>query len=126
SIGSDLLQRCHERPEGVNAAAAPHGDVAYESAHAVLGQAAAWSSAARPGARRDTMERYIERLEKLEKIAREFKGVDQAYALQAGHDVRVLVDAAQVDDGRAMLLAREIAKKIETELTFPGEIRVTV
>src|SRR6185436_13411580 len=90
-IGSDLLQRCHERSEVVNSAAAHHGDVAYESTYAVLAQVADSISAARPGARRDTMERYIERLEKLEKIAREFKGVDQAYALQAGHEVRVLV-----------------------------------
>ena len=72
------------------------------------------------------MERYIERLEKLESVAREFPGVDQAFALQAGHEIRVLVDAARVDDSRATLLAREIARKIEAELTYPGEIKVTV
>ncbi len=126
AIGSDLLLRCHERPEIVNSAASHHGDVAYESTYAVLAQVADSISAARPGARRDTMERYIERLEKLEKIAREFRGVDQAYALQAGHEVRVLVDAAQLDDTKAKLLARDIAKRIEAELTYPGEIRVTV
>lgn len=126
SIGADLLRTCGERPEVINAAASHHGDVPYESNYAVLAQVADAVSAARPGARRDTMERYIERLEKLESVAREFPGVDQAFALQAGHEIRVLVDAARVDDARATLLAREIARKIEAELTYPGEIKVTV
>lgn len=125
-IGSDLLLRAHERPEVINAAASHHGDVAAESTYAVLAQVADAISAARPGARRDTMDRYIERLENLERIAKEFRGVEQAYALQAGHELRVLVDAGTVDDARALLLAREIAKKIETDLNYPGEIKVTV
>lgn len=126
TIGSDLLLRAHERPEVINAAASHHGDVPAESTYAVLAQVADAISAARPGARRDTMDRYIERLENLEKLARGFRGVEQAYALQAGHELRVLVDAGLVDDAKALLLARDIAKKIETDLAYPGEIKVTV
>jgi ribonucrease Y len=126
AIGSDLLARMNERPEVVNSAASHHGDVPAESTYAVLAQVADSISAARPGARRDTLERYIERLEKLEQLAKEFPGVEQAFALQAGHELRVLVDASRVDDAHALLLARDIAKKVESDLAYPGEIKVTV
>jgi ribonuclease Y len=126
ALGADLLRRCGERDEVVNAAAAHHDDVAKESTYALLAQVADAISAARPGARRDNLDRYIERLEKLERLAREFDGVEAAYALQAGHELRVMVDAGRVDDARALLLARQIAKRIESELSHPGEIKVTV
>ncbi|HEV58704.1 MAG TPA: ribonuclease Y, partial [Phycisphaerales bacterium] len=83
-------------------------------------------SASRPGARRETLERYIKRLEKLEEIAGAFEGVETCYAIQAGREVRVIVDANKVDDGVATKIARDIAKKIEEEMTYPGEIKVTL
>ena len=83
-------------------------------------------SASRPGARRETLERYIKRLEKLEEIATSFKGVESAYAIQAGREIRVIVDANQIDDESAMKIARDIAKKVEQEMTYPGEIQVTL
>jgi ribonuclease Y len=83
-------------------------------------------SASRPGARRETLERYIKRLEKLEEIATSFKGVETAYAIQAGREIRVIVDANQIDDESAMKVARDIANKVEQEMTYPGEIQVTL
>ncbi len=83
-------------------------------------------SASRPGARRETLERYIKRLEKLEEIATSFKGVESAYAIQAGREIRVIVDANQIDDESAMKVARDIANKVEQEMTYPGEIQVTL
>lgn len=126
TLGADLARRCNERAEVVNAIAAHHGDVPFESVHAVIAQVADAISAARPGARRDTMEEYIDRLEKLERIAADHPGVDSAFAIQAGREVRVIVDAASIDDATAALRAREIARRIEKELVYPGEVRVTV
>ena len=126
AIGSELARKCKEPPEVVNAIAAHHGDVPYESVYAVIAQVADAISAARPGARRDTMERYIQRLEKLEEIAAGFPGVEAAFAIQAGREIRVLVDAATVDDNTALLRAREIARKIESDLVYPGEVKVTI
>jgi ribonuclease Y len=83
-------------------------------------------SASRPGARRETLERYIKRLEKLEEIASSFKGVENAYAIQAGREIRVIVNAEKVDDESAMKIARDIAQKVEGEMTYPGEIQVTL
>jgi len=83
-------------------------------------------SASRPGARRETLERYIKRLEKLEEIAASFKGVENAYAIQAGREIRVIVSAEEVDDDSAMKIARDIAGKVENEMTYPGEIQVTL
>jgi len=83
-------------------------------------------SASRPGARRETLEKYVQRLEKLEEIARRFEGVESAYAIQAGREVRVVVDADKVDDALAMKVCRDIAKAVEAELTYPGEVRVTL
>jgi ribonuclease Y len=98
----------------------------YESTYAVLTHVGDAISAGRPGARRDSVEQYIERLEKLEAAATSFSGVVSAYAVQAGRELRVLVDADKLDDQQALLTARDIAKKIEDELTYPGEIRVTL
>ncbi len=126
SIGADLARRCNERPEVINAIAAHHYDVPFESIYGVIAQVADSISAARPGARRDTMERYIQRLERLEELAASFPGVDNAFAIQAGREIRVIVDAAKIDDDRAVVQAREIARRIEEELDYSGEIRVTV
>ncbi len=126
TLGADLARRCNERAEVVNAIASHHGDVPAESIHAVIAQVADAISAARPGARRDTMEEYIDRLETLERIAASHPGVDSAFAVQAGREVRVIVDAASIDDAQAVLRAREIARRIEKELVYPGEVRVTV
>lgn len=126
AIGADLLRRCNEAPEVVNSAAAHHGDQPFGSAYAVIAQVADAISAARPGARRDSMERYIRRLEELEATASGLEGVDSAFAVQAGRELRVLVDARRTDDAEAALLARRIAKKIESELAVAGEVKVTV
>jgi len=126
TVGADLARRCNERPEVVNTIAAHHGDVPFESLHAVIGQVADAISASRPGARRDTMEEYIDRLENLEKIAASYPGVDGAFAVSAGRELRVIVDAARVDDATTVVRAREIARRIEEELDYPGEVRVTV
>lgn len=126
TIGAELARRVGERPEVVNSIASHHGDVPQESTYAVIAQIADSISASRPGARRDTMEKYVQRLENLEAIARGVKGVEQAFAIQAGRELRVLVDASRVSDAAALLCAREIAKRIESELAYPGEIKVTV
>jgi len=125
-IGAEQAKRFDETRLVWNAIGAHHEDMPYESVYAVLTQVGDAISAGRPGARRDTIERYIERLEKLEQTATSFEGVTAAFALQAGREIRVLVDADLLDDQRTILVAREIAKKIEDELTYPGEIKVTV
>ncbi|MEW6743748.1 MAG: ribonuclease Y [Planctomycetota bacterium] len=125
-IGADQARRCDESRVVCNAIGAHHEDMPFESTYAVLTQVGDAISASRPGARRDTIERYIERLEKLEEVASAFEGVKGAYAIQAGREVRVLVDSETVDDAAAVLIARNIAKKIEDELTYPGEVKVTL
>ena len=126
AIGADVAHRCGERKEVENAIASHHEDVPAESLYGVIAQVADAISAARPGARRETMEKYIKRLARLEKVAQEFEGVDHAYAIQAGREVRVIVDAGRVDDEKTVLICRDIAKKIEEELSYPGEVRVTL
>ncbi len=126
AIGANYLKRFKESPIVLNAAEAHHGDIPADNPYTPLIAAADAISASRPGARRETLERYIKRLEKLEEIANSFKGVESCYAIQAGREVRVIVDANKVDDGSASLVAREIAKKIEEEMTYPGEIKVTL
>jgi ribonuclease Y len=126
AIGADIARRCNEDKIVVNAIAAHHNDVRMETAYAVLTAAADAVSAARPGARRDTLERYIQRLVKLEEIASRFEGVDQAFAIQAGREVRVMVNPNRIGDRTAQRLAREIARSIEEELTYPGEVKVTL
>jgi ribonuclease Y len=126
AIGANFLKRYNESPIIINAVEGHHGDVPADNPYTPLVAAADAISASRPGARRETLERYIKRLEKLEEIACSFKGVENCYAIQAGREIRVIVDANKVDDGSATKIARDIAKKIEDEMTYPGEIKVTL
>jgi ribonuclease Y len=125
-IGADLLRRLGEPQEIVNAVAAHHEDVEAESLYAVLCSAADAMSSSRVGARSASSGRYIKRLEKLEAIANDFEGVEKSYAIQAGREVRVIVEPDKIDDAAAMVLARNISKQIETDLQYPGQIRITV
>jgi len=125
-IGADLVQRHGVPAPVVHAVRAHHYDEEPHTIEAHLLIAADAISAARPGARRETLDAYIKRLEKLEQIANSFQGVQQSYAIQAGREVRILVQPEQVDDSSAQLMARDIAKRIESELSYPGQIRVTV
>ncbi len=125
-LGADQARRFDEARLIWNAIGAHHEDMPYESTYAVLTQIGDAISAGRPGARRDSVEQYIERLEKLEATATSFSGVSSAYAVQAGRELRVMVDADKLDDQQALLTARDIARKIEAELTYPGEIKVTL
>ncbi len=125
-IGADLAKKFKENAMIVNAIMAHHGDVEPKTIEAVLVQAADAISGARPGARRETGSNYVKRLEKLEAIAAGFAGVDKSYAIQAGREVRVIVKPDQVDDAQALFLAKDIAKKIEAELEYPGQIKVNV
>jgi ribonuclease Y len=125
-IGANLLRKYGEAPLIYNAVAAHHDDVEKSSVYAVLASAADTMTAARPGARSDTTDLYFQRLEKLEKTAASFKGVDKCYAIQAGRELRVMVKGSKVDDNRALILAREIANRIQDEVKYPGQIKVTV
>lgn len=125
-IGAEFCKRHGEPPAVINAIAGHHGDIAATHPYTPLVAAADAVSASRPGGRRESLERYIKRLEELESIATSYEGVTQAYAVEAGREVRVIVDVEQVEDRSALKLARDIAKKIEETVTFPGEIKVTV
>ncbi len=125
-IGADLLKKHGESPKLVHAVRAHHEEERPESVLAVIVQAADALSGARPGARREMLETYVKRLEELEKISKSFKGVEKAFAIQAGREIRVIVENAKVTDSDAVVLSKDIAKKIENELTYPGQIRVTV
>jgi ribonuclease Y len=125
-IGAELAKRYGESELIVNTIAAHHQDVEPKSLLAVLVQAADAVSATRPGARRETLESYVKRLEKLESVADSFKGVEKAYAIQAGREVRVIVQPNRISDAEAIILAVEIRKKIEEGLEYPGQIKVTV
>ncbi len=125
-LGADIAKKFKENAMIVNAIMAHHGDVEPKTIEAVLVQAADAISGARPGARRETGAGYIKRLEKLEEIAAGFKGVEKSYAIQAGREVRVIVKPDQIDDAKAIFLAKDIAKKIESELEYPGQIKVNV
>ena len=125
-IGGEFCRRLNENPAVINAVAGHHGDVAATHPYTPLVTAADAMSASRPGARRESLERYIKRLQELEAAATSFNGVKQAYAIEAGREVRVIVDAVEVNDQSSLKLARDIAKKIEDDTTFPGEIKVTV
>jgi len=125
-IGKDFLKRFAESEAVLNAAEGHHGDVPPSTPYTIIIMAADAISASRPGARRESLERYVKRLQDLEALAMNFEGVRQAYAIQAGREVRVIVDAKLVDDKTGQKLARDIAKKIEDELTYPGEIKVTL
>lgn len=125
-LGADIAKKYKENGNVINAIAAHHGDVEPKTIEAVLVAAADAVSGARPGARRETGTNYVKRLEKLEEIATSFTGVDKSYAIQAGREVRVIVKPDQVDDAQALFLAKDIAKKIEAELEYPGQIKVNV
>ncbi len=125
-IGANFLRRFNESPVILNAVEGHHGDLPPNNPYTVLISAADAISASRPGARRETLERYIKRLEKLEEIANSFQGVENAYAIQAGREIRVIVSAEKVPDEAAAKVARDIAKKVEDEMTYPGEIQVTL
>ena len=125
-LGADIAKKFKENAMIVNAIMAHHGDVEPKTIEAVLVQAADAISGARPGARRETGSNYVKRLEKREEIASSFHGVDKSYAIQAGREVRVIVKPDQVDDAKALFLAKDIAKKIESELEYPGQIKVNV
>ena len=125
-IGANFLKRFNESPVILNAVEGHHGDLPPNNPYTVLISAADAISASRPGARRETLERYIKRLEKLEEIANSFQGVENAYAIQAGREIRVIVNAEKVPDESAAKVARDIAKKVEDEMTYPGEIQVTL
>jgi ribonuclease Y len=125
-IGSDIAKKYNEPQEVIHAIAAHHEDVMPESVLDVLVQSADALSGARPGARKEMLETYVKRLEDLENNANSFEGVEKSYAIQAGRDLRIVVDSGDINDSDATILSRDVAKKIESELTYPGQIRVTV
>ena len=125
-IGVDILKKYKENPIVINAVEAHHGDVEPQTLEAVLVQAADAISASRPGARRETLETYIKRLQNLEEIADSFEGVEKSFAIQAGREVRIVVKPDEVNDDKMTILARDVAKKIENEMDYPGQIKVNV
>ena len=125
-IGAELAKKYKESPEVINAIAAHHGDEEYKTMEAALIQASDAISASRPGARRETLEAYIKRLEKLEEIADSFEGVEKAFAIQAGREIRIMVRPEKIDDNMTAKVARDIVSKIEDELEYPGQVKVMV
>ena len=125
-IGVDILKKFKENDIVINAVEAHHGDVEPKSLEAVLVQAADAISASRPGARRETLETYIKRLTQLEEIADSFEGVDKSFAIQAGREIRLIVKPEQVSDSEMVVMARDVAQKIESEMEYPGQIKVNV
>ncbi len=126
AIGADLAKKYGESTKVVHAVAAHHEEIQPETVLAVLVQAADTLSGARPGARQEMLESYVKRLEDLEKIALSFNGVNKSFAIQAGREIRIMVEGKTIDDNQAFIICRDIAKKIEKELTYPGQIKVTV
>ena len=125
-IGADLLKRYGEGPEVVHAALGHHDDIRVDRPYTVLCAAADAASASRPGARRETLDRYVKRMQELETIATGFEGVSQAFAIQAGREMRVVVSSKLTTDESAATICRDIARSFEEQLTYPGEIKVTV
>ena len=125
-IGVEVLKKYKENPAVINAVEAHHGDVEPQSMEAVLVQAADAISASRPGARRETLEAYIKRLQNLEEIADSFEGVEKSFAIQAGREVRIIVKPEKVSDDEMTILAREVSKRVENEMDYPGQIKVNV
>ena len=125
-IGVDILKKFKENPLVINAVEAHHGDVEPQTLEAVLVQAADAISASRPGARRETLEAYIKRLENLESIADSFDGVEKSFAIQAGREIRIIVKPEKISDDQMTLLARDVSKKIEEEMDYPGQIKVNI
>ena len=126
TIGVDLAKKYKETKEVIHCIEAHHGGVEYETLEAILVQAADAISSSRPGARRESLETYIKRLQKLEEIANEFKGVEKSYAIQAGREIRIIVKPNEVNDDQALFIAKDIAAKIEKEMEYPGTIKVNV
>lgn len=126
SIGIDLAKKYKESPEVIHCIEAHHGEVEFRSLEAIIVQTADAISSSRPGARRELLDAYIKRLENLEKIANSFKGVEKSYAIQAGREIRIMVKPEEVDDEKMVFLAKDIARKIEAELQYPGQIKVNV
>ncbi|MBO6177160.1 MAG: ribonuclease Y [Treponema sp.] len=125
-VGAEMARKMGEDPKVVNAIAAHHNDVEAQTIEAVIVQIADAISAARPGARRETVDNYVKRLENLEETAKKFEGVEQAYAIQAGRELRILVNNEKIPDNQVKDLAKQIAKQIETDLRYPGRIRITM
>ena len=125
-IGVEVLKKYKENPNVINAVEAHHGDVEPQTIEAVLVQAADAISASRPGARRETLESYIKRLEELEKIADSFEGVEKSFAIQAGREIRIIVKPDKISDDKMTLLAKDVAKSVEDEMEYPGQIKVNV
>ena len=125
-LGADLCRKYKESAVVINAVESHHGDTEPTNLISCIGQAADTISAARPGARRETLETYTNRLKQLEDITNSFKGVDKSFAIQAGREVRIMVIPEQVSDDDMVLLARDISKRIEDELEYPGQIKVNV
>ncbi|HNZ29602.1 MAG TPA: ribonuclease Y, partial [Candidatus Goldiibacteriota bacterium] len=126
ALGVEAAKKYGESEAVLHAIEAHHNDVEPKTIEAVLVQAADGISAARPGARRETLENYVKRLENLEKIASAFEGVQKTYAIQAGREIRIMVESDKIDDNKSFMLSKDIAKKIEEELEYPGQIKVTV
>ena len=126
TLGAEIAKKYKEGPEVINAIMSHHGDVEPESLISVLIAASDAISAARPGARRENLETYIKRIQKLEEIANSFEGVEKSYAIQAGREIRVMVRPENVRDDEMILKAREICRKIEDELDYPGQIKVHI
>ena len=126
AIGAEIARRLGESEPVVHCIEAHHGEVEQRTVDAVLAHIADAISAGRPGARRESLETYVKRLHRLEEICSAYPGVEKTYAMQAGRDVRVMVRPAEIDDLQAQILARDIAKQVEEELQYPGQIKITV
>jgi ribonuclease Y len=122
----ELMKRFGEKDEVIHAMSCHHGDIEPQTIEAVLVTAADALSAARPGARREMIDTYFKRLEQLEEIATSYEGVQKSYAMQAGREIRIIVDAGIINDDKAFWLAKDISKRIESEMQYPGQIKVTV
>lgn len=125
-IGGDFLKKFGEKPEVINAVMAHHNEVEFETIEAILVQAADAVSASRPGARRETLTAYLKRLESLEEIANSFKGVESTYAIQAGREIRIVINPEEISDAQSVEMARNVAKRIEETMQYPGQIKVTI
>ncbi|MBQ3180534.1 MAG: ribonuclease Y, partial [Firmicutes bacterium] len=125
-IGADIAKKYRENKQVVHCIMAHHGDIEVQTIEAALVQAADAISAARPGARRDTLESYIKRMEKLEEIATDFEGVESAYAIQAGRELRIMLKPEKISENKAELMVRQVVKRIENELDYPGQIKVVL
>ncbi|MGL4671997.1 MAG: ribonuclease Y, partial [Cetobacterium sp.] len=125
-IGGEFLKKFGEKPAVINAVMAHHNEVEFESVEAILVQASDAISASRPGARRETLSTYLKRLEGLEEIATSFEGVESSYAIQAGREIRIIINPEIVSDDAATKMARDIAKRIEENMQYPGQIKVTI